>query len=91
MALNLRTHAQYGTLTFEQVDANWSDLEAAEASLQGQINLIVGDGSAADLVSLTDAGDYYTSTDVEGALQEVGAMMGDVSSALDAINGEVVP
>ena len=90
MALNLRKHAQYGTLTFEQVDANWKDVESAEANLQGQINLILGDGLTADLVSLTDAGDYYTSDNVEGALQEVGAMMGDTAAALDAINGEVV-
>lgn len=91
MALNLRKHAQYGTLTFEQVDQNWTDIENEATSLQGQINLLVGDGSAAALVSLTDAGDYYTSDNVEGALQEVGGMIGDIAAALDAINGEVVP
>lgn len=45
--------------------------------------------AAAD-VSIIDAGEYFTATDVEGALQEVGGMIGDIATALDAINGEVV-
>jgi len=48
-----------------------------------------GSSDAVD-IGITDVGAYYASATVEGALQELGAMMGDVGAALDAINGEVV-
>ena len=39
---------------------------------------------------ITDTGAYFTSDNAEAALQEVGAMIGDIDAALDAINGEVI-
>jgi hypothetical protein len=39
-----------------------------------------GGASAAEDVSITDAGDYFSSTDVEGALQEVGAAVAAAGS-----------
>jgi len=42
--------------------------------------------SAVD-VNITDAGAYYTSTNVEGALQEVGALLVGLQSALDTLLG----
>ena len=45
---------------------------------------------SAENVSLADVGGYYASDNAEGALQELGAMIGDIDAALDAINGEVI-
>tara|TARA_B100001250_G_scaffold344588_1_gene313670 strand:- start:281 stop:1708 length:1428 start_codon:yes stop_codon:yes gene_type:complete len=44
----------------------------------------------ATTVTVADSGGYFVGETVEAALQEVGVMMGDVSAALDAINGEVI-
>ncbi len=62
----------------------------ADTAVQpGDLAPIATSGAAAD-VSITDAGSYYTSANVEGALQEVGGMIGDIATALDLINGEVI-
>ena len=45
---------------------------------------------AATTVTVADAGGYFDGGTVEAALQEVGAMIGDIDAALDAINGEVI-
>lgn len=45
-----------------------------------------GDSGAAEDVSITDTGGYYTGTDVEAALQEVGAALGGASGALTMIS-----
>lgn len=65
------------------------DYTTAEKNKLAALAAVASSGNAADL-AVADAGGYYTSANVEGALQEVGVMMGDVSAALDAINGEVV-
>ena len=62
----------------------------ADTAVQpADLESVATSGAAAD-VSITDAGSYYTSADVEGALQEVGGMIGDIATALDLINGEVI-
>lgn len=49
------------------------------------------DSLAANLVKLSGAADHFPGATVEGALQEVGEMIGDIAAALDTINGEVIP
>lgn len=65
------------------------DYTTAEKNKLAALAAVASSGNAADL-TVADAGGYFASGTVEGALQEVGVMMGDVSAALDAINGEVV-
>lgn len=71
--------------------ADQADLQALLAGKvsASDLALIATSGKALD-ASITDAGNYYASTNVEGALQEVGLLIGDVGSMLDAINGEVI-
>lgn len=47
----------------------------------GNITIETGGGTAAT-VSIVDAGNYYTSTNVEGALQEIGQTMNSVRGSL---------
>ena len=49
-----------------------------------------GGSSAAHDITIVDSGTYYTSGNVEGALQEVGASMGNVGSILDEIIGGTI-
>ena len=86
--VDLTKHSEVGELTYEQVDSNWTAIEQAFAGL--------GTPPAAG-ITIADTGDYYASGDVEGALQEVGASLsaidtqiGDIGTALDLINGEVI-
>jgi hypothetical protein len=44
----------------------------------------------ATTVTVADSGGYFVGETVEAALQEVGALIGDIGAALDAINGEVI-
>lgn len=64
--------------------------ETEEAAREAIGALGEDDDLDAENVLLVDAGDYFTAEDVEGALQEVGGWVGDIATALDAINGEVV-
>ena len=41
-------------------------------------------------VQISDVGDYFTSTHIEGALQEVGLSLGNIQSVLDSINGGAI-
>ena len=54
-------------------------------------NLIasVSGASTASEVSITDSGSYFISTDVEGALQEIGASLAGVATALATQSGVV--
>lgn len=73
---------------FTKVNENTAELYSTKADT-ADLAAVATSGEAAD-VTITDAGNYYTSTDAEGALQEVGAMIGDIATALDLINGEVI-
>lgn len=44
----------------------------------------------ASSIAVADAGNYYTGSNVEAVLQEIGVQMGDIATALNTINGEVI-
>lgn len=106
---NVPTNAMLGSAAYQNVEAfdpagsAASALSSANDYTDNAINSIPPT-KAANLITLTDSGDYFTSSNVEGALQEVGgnitemegdivninSTIGDIASALDAINGEVI-
>lgn len=62
------------TSTNSAVVATDTVLEAA-GKLQAQINAVSGTAPVASAVTIADTGNYYTGTQVEAALQEVGASL----------------
>lgn len=62
-----------GTITLDLDAATQASLALADSAVQpGDLAPVATSGEASD-VSIVDAGGYFTSTDVEGALQELGA------------------
>lgn len=59
--------SQDDMLILQTVTAGGTDLEAFEDNLSATTN-----GNGASLVGIEDAGGYFTGTDVEAALQELG-------------------
>lgn len=63
-----------------------TDLIAKFAEYVTAVSLsLVATSGAAEDVSIDDAGDYYTSAEVEGALQEVGEEISGSAAALDLV------
>lgn len=57
------------------------------SSQLGDIGNIGKVSSTADAISVADAGNYYTSTNVEGALQEIGQVLNSIrGSLIDSVN-----
>ncbi len=65
-----------------------TDLESLTDSVDA-LDIAIGNIElTADNVSIDDVGDYYTSTDVEGALQEIGEALDNLSAEASAISIE---
>lgn len=82
-------------------DANYSDLYIWDSVTDAWVDIgQVGINLNANLVFITDAGTYFTSGNVEGALQEIGASLGgkalashthaigDITSLLASLNAK---
>lgn len=61
--INLNKHKDLGTLTFEQVDDNWDDIEDAFATTGADIHQGDSDAKAVTPASVGDALDWVTLTD----------------------------
>jgi hypothetical protein len=67
-----------------------TNLESLTSSIDALDIAVGGLELTADNVSIDDVGDYYTSLDVEGALQEVGEALDNLSAEASAISIEDV-
>lgn len=66
----------------------WADERYSPGGIFDSAAAVLGSIAAAD-VSITDVGTYYTGTDVEAALQEIGAELATLSATTDADTDEV--
>lgn len=77
---------------YVHTDNNYTDAEALKLAgiEEGATNYIHPSTHPATMIDITDAGNYFTSTEVEGALQEIGLELDGVQEALATIiNGGV--
>lgn len=66
------------------IDASGNEVEGAVASVNGMTGDVVieASGGTAASTTVTDTGGYYTATEVEGALQEIGQTLNSTRGSL---------
>ena len=90
MAYNKKTWANGDLITKESMNNIENGIYKAHDEIETlKNNTSTGGSNNASDISITDTGNYFTNSDVEGALQEVGSQIKDIANNMENINPDL--